>query len=105
MSGLISKEDNDNLKKVQKIMREQKLSLEDRKILYYMFFPNHYDKTLENYTELGNKIKKLIDNNDLIIKGFDTDFNLKYEDVRNKIEKHLDTTQECKMIRLQEFMR
>ena len=97
MSGLVSKEDNDNLKKIQKIMREQKLSLVDRKVLYYMFFPNHYDKTLENYTELGNKIKKHIDNNDLIIKGFDTDFNLKYETVGNKIEKK-------NTIRLQEIM-
>ena len=62
-----------------------------------MFFPNHYDKTLENYTELGNKIKKHIDNNDLIIKGFDTYFNLKYETVGNKIEKK-------NTIRLQEIM-
>ena len=104
MSGLISKEDNDNLKKVQKIMREQKLSLEDRKILYYMFFPNHYDKTLENYTELGNKIKKHIDNNDLIIKGFDTDFNLKYETVGNKIETKNIATQECNTIHALEIM-
>ena len=67
------------LDQLKETIHIQQLSMEERKIAYWMFAEDYNNKTINEFHDIGKCIKDLIEDNNLIIRGFDNNFNIKCE--------------------------
>ena len=67
------------LDQLKEMIHIQQLSMEERKIAYWMFAEDYNSRDINEFLDIGTCIKNQIQDNKLIIHGFDNEFNIKCE--------------------------
>ena len=67
------------LDQLKEMIHIQQLNMDQRKLAYWMFAEDYNNKDIDEFHDIGRCIKDLIEDNNLVIHGFDSNFNIKCE--------------------------